>query len=61
MSYKNVFFDIDGTLINDEARIPDAKESIYKLKERNIEVCFTTGRAPSHFKHIAKNEGLNLL
>jgi Cof subfamily protein (haloacid dehalogenase superfamily) len=59
MSYKIVFFDIDGTLINEEARIPlDAKEAIYKLKERNIEVCFATGRAPSHFKHIAEELGI---
>ncbi|WP_420768457.1 Cof-type HAD-IIB family hydrolase [Parageobacillus thermoglucosidasius] len=60
MSYKIVFFDIDGTLVNEEARIPfDAKEAIYKLKERNIEVAFATGRAPFHFKHIAEELGID--
>jgi Cof subfamily protein (haloacid dehalogenase superfamily) len=55
MAYKIVFFDIDGTLLNEEARIPlDTKVAIRKLKERNIEVAFATGRAPFHFKHIAE-------
>jgi Cof subfamily protein (haloacid dehalogenase superfamily) len=60
MSYKIVFFDIDGTLVNEEARIPlDTKEAIRKLKERNIEVSFATGRAPFHFKHIAEELGVD--
>jgi Cof subfamily protein (haloacid dehalogenase superfamily) len=60
MTYKIVFFDIDGTLVNEEARIPlDTKESIRKLKERNIEVAFATGRAPFHFQHIAEELGID--
>lgn len=60
MSYKIVFFDIDGTLVNEEARIPhDSIEAIKKLKERNVEVCFATGRAPFHFKNIAEELGID--
>lgn len=60
MSYKIVFFDIDGTLVNEEKKIPpDTKESIQKLKEQNIEVVIATGRAPFHFRHIAEQLGIN--
>ncbi|MEK4221190.1 Cof-type HAD-IIB family hydrolase [Bacillus sp. FSL W8-0116] len=60
MSYKIVFFDIDGTLVNKDSTIPlDTKEAIRKLKERNIEVSFATGRAPFHFRHIAEELGID--
>jgi hypothetical protein len=60
MSYKIVFFDVDGTLVNEEVKIPlDTKESIRKLKEQNIEVCLATGRAPFHLKDIAEELGID--
>ncbi|WP_211746665.1 Cof-type HAD-IIB family hydrolase [Paenibacillus sp. Marseille-Q4541] len=47
MTYKAVFFDIDGTLVNDEKVIPqDAVEAVNQLKARGIDVFIATGRAP---------------
>lgn len=54
-TYKIVFFDIDGTLVNKEGKIPmSTKESIKKLRESNIEVVIASGRGPSQLKNIAK-------
>ncbi len=47
MSYKIVFFDIDGTLVNDEKVIPaDAVAAIKQLKDHGVEPVIATGRAP---------------
>ncbi|MEF2246992.1 MULTISPECIES: Cof-type HAD-IIB family hydrolase [unclassified Paenibacillus] len=47
MSYKVVFFDIDGTLVNEEKVIPaDTIEAIKQLKESGVEPVIATGRAP---------------
>jgi Cof subfamily protein (haloacid dehalogenase superfamily) len=54
MSYHIVFFDIDGTLINEDRRIPDStKESIRRLRNNNIEIVIATGRAPCQFDMLA--------
>ncbi|WP_019121272.1 Cof-type HAD-IIB family hydrolase [Brevibacillus massiliensis] len=54
MSYKIVFFDIDGTLLNKENRIPaDTKEAVRCLKEQGIQVAIATGRSPYHLAPIA--------
>jgi Cof subfamily protein (haloacid dehalogenase superfamily) len=59
MAYKIVFFDIDGTLIDEEKQIPrDALEAVQKLKEQNIEVVISTGRAPYFFTSIAEQFGI---
>lgn len=59
MSYKIVFFDIDGTLVNEEKQIPDStKEAIDKLHQKNVEVAIATGRSPFHLEHIAKQLGI---
>jgi Cof subfamily protein (haloacid dehalogenase superfamily) len=55
MKYKIVFFDIDGTLLNTQNRIPaDTREAIRKLKENGIRVAIATGRAPYHLRPIAE-------
>lgn len=55
MSYNIVFFDIDGTLLNDEKRVPqDTIEAIAELKENGIEPVIATGRAPYFFKPLAE-------
>jgi len=55
MSYKIVFFDIDGTLLTTEHKIPDStKEAIQRLKNKGINVAIATGRAPFHLKSVAE-------
>lgn len=47
MTYNIVFFDIDGTLVNEEKVIPqDTKEAIKELKAKGVEPVIATGRAP---------------
>lgn len=45
---KIIFFDIDGTLIDIHSRRISEKtlEALIRLKERNIILCLSTGRAP---------------
>lgn len=47
MSYKIVFFDIDGTLVNEDKVVPeDAKRAVAELKATGVEPVIATGRAP---------------
>jgi Cof subfamily protein (haloacid dehalogenase superfamily) len=58
--YKIVFFDIDGTLIDEDKKIPpDTIQSIQKLKDANIKVMLATGRSPYHLKPIAEQLGID--
>lgn len=60
MSYKVVFIDIDGTLVNEEKQIPnDALEAIEDLQKKGIEVVLATGRAPYFFTHIREKLNIN--
>ncbi|WP_456276676.1 Cof-type HAD-IIB family hydrolase [Bacillus sp. AK128] len=48
-----IFFDIDGTLLNHEKKLPDStKEAIFKLKEDGHIVAIATGRAPFMFEDL---------
>ena len=50
-----VFFDIDGTLLNDEKKIPDStKKAVRLLQERGIHTAIATGRVPNMFYWIQK-------
>ena len=50
---KIVFFDIDGTLLDTEKKLPDStKEAIHLLKKRGTYVAIATGRAPFMFSHL---------
>jgi Cof subfamily protein (haloacid dehalogenase superfamily) len=60
MSYKIVFFDIDGTLINEEKEISqDTIEAINELKQGGTEVVIATGRAPYFFKALSAQLGID--
>ncbi len=60
MAYKIVFFDIDGTLLDEEKNIPDdAAEAIRALKESGVEPVIATGRAPYFFQPIAEKLGID--
>ncbi|RHW42676.1 Cof-type HAD-IIB family hydrolase [Neobacillus notoginsengisoli] len=55
-----IFFDIDGTLLDDEKRLPaSAKEAVFKLKELGHEVAIATGRAPFMFEDLRKELGID--
>lgn len=44
---KTIFFDIDGTLYNEEKKLPvSTKRAVKQLKERGHEVVIATGRPP---------------
>lgn len=52
---KIVFFDIDGTLLDNDKNLPDStKEAIEKLKENGVFVAIATGRAPFMFEYLRK-------
>lgn len=59
MNDKIVFFDIDGTLLDHDKKIPaSTKEAVRKLQESGVHVAIATGRAPFMFEDI--REELNI-
>jgi Cof subfamily protein (haloacid dehalogenase superfamily) len=57
---KIVFFDIDGTLLDDEKKICETtKDAIKKLKENDIHVAIATGRAPFMIKPLLEELGID--
>lgn len=47
MEIKAVFFDIDGTLVNDSRTVlKSTEQAIYSLKQQGILVGLATGRGP---------------
>lgn len=48
-----IFFDIDGTLLDEEKKLPTStKEAIFQLKELGHIVAIATGRAPFMFEEL---------
>ncbi|AJY75467.1 Cof-type HAD-IIB family hydrolase [Paenibacillus beijingensis] len=59
MTYKIAFFDIDGTLVNEEKQVPqDTIAAIAELKENGVEPVIATGRAPYFFQPLAELLGI---
>lgn len=55
-----IFFDIDGTLLNEEKKLPKStKKAINRLKELGHEVAIATGRAPFMFKELMDELGIH--
>lgn len=55
-----IFFDIDGTLLTEEKKLPaTTKEAITKLKEKGHQVAIATGRAPFMFKELREELGID--
>ena len=47
MSYKLICLDVDGTLLNDEKRVPESvKESLKRAYSMGIRIALITGRMP---------------
>ncbi|MDO7908292.1 Cof-type HAD-IIB family hydrolase [Paenibacillus sp. JX-17] len=60
MDYKVVFFDIDGTLVDETKQVPqDTIDAIAQLQANGIEAVIATGRAPYFFKPIAEQLGID--
>jgi len=50
---KIIFFDIDGTLLDHDKKLPaSTKKAVQLLKEQGHEVAIATGRAPFMFKDL---------
>ena len=61
MPYSIVFFDIDGTLLDDRNQIPeDTKQAVAQLKQTGTKVAIATGRAPYHLKPVADELGIDM-
>lgn len=60
MGYKIVFFDIDGTLVNEEKQVPESTvKAVHELKSRGIEPVIATGRAPYFIKPLMEKLGID--
>ncbi|WP_138416225.1 Cof-type HAD-IIB family hydrolase [Aquibacillus sediminis] len=50
-----IFFDIDGTLLDEEKKLPKStKDAIFALKEKGHVVAIATGRAPFMYEDLRK-------
>ncbi|WEG11754.1 Cof-type HAD-IIB family hydrolase [Pullulanibacillus sp. KACC 23026] len=59
MKPKIVFFDIDGTLLNQHKKLPvSAMKAVAKLQEAGIYTAIATGRAPFMHQHIRQELGI---
>ncbi|GAF16555.1 hydrolase [Bacillus sp. JCM 19046] len=48
-----IFFDIDGTLLDEQKQLPQStKDAIFQLQKQGHEVAIATGRAPYFFKEL---------
>ena len=53
MENKVLFFDIDGTILDDDKNIPaGVEESIQQARENGHEIVISTGRAPFTAKSV---------
>ncbi|MFD2372054.1 Cof-type HAD-IIB family hydrolase [Brevibacillus sp. GCM10020057] len=60
MTFKIVFFDIDGTLLNTKHVIPAAtQEAVRRLKQNGVQVAIATGRSPYHLTPVAEQLGID--
>lgn len=60
MNKKLIFFDIDGTIYDENKEIPESTiDAINKLKKSGHIVAIATGRAPYMFKEVIKETGID--
>lgn len=60
MKKQMIFFDIDGTLLNHEKKLPaSTKKAVKRLKELGHVVAIATGRAPFMFENLRKELGID--
>lgn len=60
MTQKIIFFDIDGTLLDDQKELPvSTEQSIQRLKENGDIIAIATGRSPFTFKKLRERLGIS--
>ena len=60
MTIKAVFFDIDGTLVNDRKNVQKStQKAIQSLKQQGVFVGVATGRGPAFVQPYLENLGLD--
>jgi Cof subfamily protein (haloacid dehalogenase superfamily) len=60
MKKQMIFFDIDGTLLNHEKKLPvSTKKAVNRLKELGHELAIATGRAPFMFENLREELGIH--
>lgn len=60
MTKKTIFFDIDGTIYDEDKVVPaSTKEAIAELKRRGHNVAIATGRASYMFKELREELGID--
>ncbi|MCP8967737.1 Cof-type HAD-IIB family hydrolase [Ectobacillus ponti] len=60
MNQKIVFFDIDGTLLDEEKQIPDStRKAVRQLQEAGIYTAIATGRTPAMFDWVREELGIH--
>ncbi|MFB0828204.1 Cof-type HAD-IIB family hydrolase [Brevibacillus laterosporus] len=56
MPYKVIFFDMDGTLLNEQKQIPeDTRKALRQLRDSGIHTVIATGRSPFHVRKLAED------
>ncbi len=62
MKYKLICVDVDGTLLNDEKKIPEpVKESLKKAAKMGIQIALVTGRMPAGADLVEKELSLSCI
>lgn len=60
MEKKIVFFDLDGTLLNEDKVVLDStKKALRALREKGVTTAISTGRAPRMFDWICRDLSIN--
>ncbi|WNQ10060.1 Cof-type HAD-IIB family hydrolase [Paenibacillus aurantius] len=60
MKGKMIFFDIDGTLLDHDKRLPDStRQAVRELKEKGHSVAIATGRGPFMYKELREELGID--
>lgn len=62
MEYKLICVDIDGTLLNDDKKIPDkVKKSLQKASRMGIQIALISGRMPAGVEMVERELGVSCI
>ena len=60
MKRKIIFFDIDGTILDDNKQIPaSTRKAIYQLQENGVHTAIATGRGPDEMMWVCEELNIN--